>query len=637
MGTSAFRAFAVTGAELPLPWPDVKLACRDAVRAHHHGNLAAPPSPRPRTRSPARASPTPACASVAERAGVSHTAVGKRFGDKAGLLAAVAAEGYRVLGDGFERLSADMLELGRAYVAFAVQRPGAVRGDVPADRVPRRRPGVVAARGRRPPRCCGRGRAAGRRRPDERRRHRRVGVRPRHRRAGARRRPRRRCRRALRAAAVLFPAGPPAVSRLRSRRSGYATAVPRPTRESRVAGMDRPLCRRPSGVSVTGIVRIRMTAARRPPADRPVGTAQARRRRRRVPGQLRRRRARPVRERLRPAVTAAGGLPVHLPQHVDPAATPATSTACCCPAAPTSIPRATAPRRSRRLDPLERDATPPSWRSSSWPSPTSCPCSASAAGCSCSTSGPAARCTRTCRPTPATTSLPTTRSTSATSCREHAGRCCTGRAPRQLAAPPDGRPGRRRLGRHGPQRRRHRSRPWSGRATTSSPCSGIPSCSPAPRPTRCSPGSSTGPGPVAGRRGLSRAPRPVVERRRRPPARRARRRSSASTSSARRRPRLRLDGRRGQRLPGRQRGPQPPRAHRAGRRRAVVHRVHRDVGAVGLGRDGVARAGHRRRHHEGHADRRRRHARATRPGRSAAATPPTAGSCGWRRRRPATR
>ena len=35
--------------------------------------------------------------------------------------------------------------------------------------------------------------------------------------------------------------------------------------------------------------------------------------------------------------------------------------------------------------------------------------------------------------------------------------------------------------------------------------------------------------------------------------------------------------------------PQPPRAHRAGRRRAVVHRLHRDVGAVGVGRGRVAR------------------------------------------------
>ena len=40
-----------------------------------------------------------------------------------------------------------------------------------------------------------------------------------------------------------------------------------------------------------------------------------------------------------------------------------------------------------------------------------------------------------------------------------------------------------------------RSRRWSGRATTSSPCSGTPSCSPARRPTRCSRGSSSGRGP----------------------------------------------------------------------------------------------------------------------------------------------
>ena len=54
---------------------------------------------------------------------------------------------------------------------------------------------------------------------------------------------------------------------------------------------------------------------------------------------------------------------------------------------------------------------------------------------------------------------------------------------------------------------------------------------------------------------------------------------------------------------------QPPRAHGAGHGRSLVHRLHGDVGAVGVGRDGVARAGHRRRDHQGHADRRRRHAR----------------------------
>ena len=131
-----------------------------------------------------------------------------------------------------------------------------------------------------------------------------------------------------------------------------------------------------------------------------------------------------------------------------------------------------------------------------------------------------------------------------------------------------------------------RSRRWSGRATTSSPCSGTPSCCRrAPHDPlfawlveRARPGARAV-------EGLTRAPRPVVHRRRRPAARRAGRAGPPRRGRHRRRARLRLDGRRRQRVPRRQRRPHPPRAHRARPRRPVVHGVHRDVGAVGVGRD----------------------------------------------------
>jgi AcrR family transcriptional regulator len=80
---------------------------------------------------------------VARRAGVSHTAATYHFGDKRGLLTAVAVEGYR-------RLAAELraareqhgsfLEVGVAYVRFAVSDrpyfevmfvPGLLRGDDP--------------------------------------------------------------------------------------------------------------------------------------------------------------------------------------------------------------------------------------------------------------------------------------------------------------------------------------------------------------------------------------------------------------------------------------------------------------------------------------------------------------------------
>jgi AcrR family transcriptional regulator len=59
---------------------------------------------------------------VAGRAGVSHTAAAYHFGDKAGLLTAVAVEGYRRLGDALEAAGRGgrFLDVGVAYVNFGV-------------------------------------------------------------------------------------------------------------------------------------------------------------------------------------------------------------------------------------------------------------------------------------------------------------------------------------------------------------------------------------------------------------------------------------------------------------------------------------------------------------------------------------
>jgi AcrR family transcriptional regulator len=61
---------------------------------------------------------------VARRLGVSHAAPTHHFGDKAGLLTAVAAEGYRrlaaALRDAWTR-TGSFLEVGVAYVRFAVE------------------------------------------------------------------------------------------------------------------------------------------------------------------------------------------------------------------------------------------------------------------------------------------------------------------------------------------------------------------------------------------------------------------------------------------------------------------------------------------------------------------------------------
>jgi AcrR family transcriptional regulator len=92
-------------------------------RPYHHGNL------RPALMSGAIEEikeTGPAAMSlraVARRAGVTHAAATYHFGDRAGLLTAVAAEGYRLLADDLreaEQTTGSFLEVGVAYVRFAV-------------------------------------------------------------------------------------------------------------------------------------------------------------------------------------------------------------------------------------------------------------------------------------------------------------------------------------------------------------------------------------------------------------------------------------------------------------------------------------------------------------------------------------
>jgi AcrR family transcriptional regulator len=61
---------------------------------------------------------------LARRADVSHAAPAHHFGDKAGVLTAVAAEGYDLLADALTEVqeqTEDFLELGVAYVEFAIR------------------------------------------------------------------------------------------------------------------------------------------------------------------------------------------------------------------------------------------------------------------------------------------------------------------------------------------------------------------------------------------------------------------------------------------------------------------------------------------------------------------------------------
>lgn len=89
---------------------------------------------------------------LARRAGVSHAAPAHHFGDRSGLLAAIATEGFEKFGDSLAVTAAHpgstFLDLGVAYVRFAVDNPGyfkvMFRGELPDEGYPE----LDAARGR---------------------------------------------------------------------------------------------------------------------------------------------------------------------------------------------------------------------------------------------------------------------------------------------------------------------------------------------------------------------------------------------------------------------------------------------------------------------------------------------------------
>jgi AcrR family transcriptional regulator len=119
-------------------------ARRPAARPYHHGDL---PRALLEAAVQAIAEVGPAALSLrdlARRAGVSHAAPAHHFGDKAGLLTAVATDGFRrlaaSLGETY-RATGSFLEVGVAYVRFAVThrahfevmfRPELYRTDDPA-------------------------------------------------------------------------------------------------------------------------------------------------------------------------------------------------------------------------------------------------------------------------------------------------------------------------------------------------------------------------------------------------------------------------------------------------------------------------------------------------------------------------
>ena len=114
------------GAELVNDYISGRVGAVPADRPYHHGQLRqailAAAVDALAESGPARLS----LRELARRAGVSHAAPAHHFGDKAGLLTAVAVQGYELLGDalGGAAATGDFAEVGVAYVLFAASHPG---------------------------------------------------------------------------------------------------------------------------------------------------------------------------------------------------------------------------------------------------------------------------------------------------------------------------------------------------------------------------------------------------------------------------------------------------------------------------------------------------------------------------------
>jgi AcrR family transcriptional regulator len=92
---------------------------------------------------------------VSRAVGVSHTAAAHHFGDKAGLLTAIAVEGFELLADaladattGSRAGTGTFADAGVAYVRFATSRPGHFAVMFRPDLLHLDDPGLVAARER---------------------------------------------------------------------------------------------------------------------------------------------------------------------------------------------------------------------------------------------------------------------------------------------------------------------------------------------------------------------------------------------------------------------------------------------------------------------------------------------------------
>lgn len=94
------------------------------MKAYHHGNLREDVLAAAAEAVAARGPDGLNLRELARGLGVTHTAPRHHFGDKKGLLTALAAQGYRLLAGRLSAAGDDFLEAGVAYVRFALDHPG---------------------------------------------------------------------------------------------------------------------------------------------------------------------------------------------------------------------------------------------------------------------------------------------------------------------------------------------------------------------------------------------------------------------------------------------------------------------------------------------------------------------------------
>ncbi|MFE7509057.1 TetR/AcrR family transcriptional regulator [Promicromonospora sp. NPDC057488] len=92
--------------------------------SYHHGDLRRAMTAAAATAVAERGAAGLSLRELARLAGVSHAAPAHHFGDKAGVLTAVATEGFALLAEALDQAGDDLLAAGVAYVRFAVGHPG---------------------------------------------------------------------------------------------------------------------------------------------------------------------------------------------------------------------------------------------------------------------------------------------------------------------------------------------------------------------------------------------------------------------------------------------------------------------------------------------------------------------------------